>query len=396
MKKIVNLALALGVLSVGSLMADASIKAYKAENLSKITLDAKAWQSVKEQSIIFYPQTTIEMNDIDVVKLNAENKAKKVSIKSLSDGENIAFLLKWQDGTKSVQEGDSSTAYGDGFAVQFPTTLDKLPYLGMGSEGRGVVVHLQKATGKTYEPNGNQDVFHQVNASNQNVYEADAKKYKDEVAKIGNADYQRVYLAEGFRSMTQIRDASENAMMEMKYDKGFWSGIIVRKLKSENLDLSLGHFPISFAVWDGEKKNRDGMKLLSSWVEVKVEGKGEKSLIALEELSGDAKNGEKVMLENCAACHQYKEVKTAPNFMAPNLSNIGGYSNSSYLLESIVDPNAVVVPGYNTTAHPNFPWYSVGDKGIRSSTMPSFSHLDEKSLTDLVAYLKTLKVEVQK
>jgi len=53
----------------------------------------------------------------------------------------------------------------------------------------------------------------------------------------------------------------------------------------------------------------------------------------------------------------------------------------------------VVVPGYNTTAHPNFPWYTV-EKGVRSSTMPSFSHLDEKSLKDLVAYLKTLKVEV--
>lgn len=366
----------------------------KGANLSKIGLDAKAWEGVKAQNIAFYPQTTIEMNDLDVMKLNAENKAKNVSIKSLSDGENIAFLLKWQDGTKSVQEGYSSTAYGDGFAAQFPTVLDKLPYIGMGSDGRAVVVHLQKATVKTYEPNGNKDVYHQVNSSNQNAFEANLKKYKDEVAQAGSGDYQRVYLSEGFRSMTQLRDSSEESMMEMKYDKGFWTGVIVRKLKSTNVDLSSGNFPVAFALWDGEKKNRDGMKLLSPWVEVKVQNG--KSLATLSETKeGDVKNGEAVMLENCAACHQYKEVKTAPNYMAPNLSNIGGYANESYLIESIIDPSAVVVPGYNTTAHPNFPWYTV-DKGVRSSTMPPFSHLDVKSLKDLVAYLKTLKVEVSK
>ena len=392
MRTLKTIILSLGM--VGSLMASEALLVGKGVNLAKIGLDAKAWEGAKAQNIAFYPQTTIEMNDADVMKLNAENKAKNVSIKSLSDGENIAFLLKWQDGTKSVQEGYSSTAYGDGFAVQFPTALDKLPYIGMGSDGRAVVVHLQKATGKTYEPNGNKDVYHQVNSSNQNAFEANLKKYKEEVAQAGSGDYQRVYLSEGFRSMTQLRDSSEESMMEMKYDKGFWTGVIVRKLKSTNVDLSSGNFPVAFALWDGEKKNRDGMKLLSPWVEVKVQNG--KSLATLSETKeGDVKNGEAVMLENCAACHQYKEVKTAPNYMAPNLSNIGGYANESYLIESIIDPSAVVVPGYNTAAHPNFPWYTV-DKGVRSSTMPPFSHLDAKSLKDLVAYLKTLKVEVSK
>lgn len=375
-------------------MAGEALMVSKGVNLAKIGLDAKAWESAKAQTIAFYPQSTIEMNDADVMKLNADNKAKNVSIKTLSDGENIAFLLKWQDGTKSVQEGYSSTAYGDGFAVQLPTVLDKLPYIGMGSEGRAVVVHLQKATGKTYEPNGNKDVYHQVGSSNQNAFEANLKKYKDEVAQAGSSDYQRVYLSEGFRSMTQIRDNSEESMMEMKYDKGFWTGVIVRKLKSTNVDLSSGNFPVAFAIWDGEKKNRDGMKLLSPWVEVKVQN-GKNLAILAETKEGDVKNGETVMMENCAACHQYKEVKNAPNYMAPNLSNIGGYANESYLIESIIDPSAVVVPGYNTTAHPNFPWYTV-DKEVRSSTMPPFSHLDAKSLKDVVAYLKTLKVEVSK
>lgn len=395
MKKRVILALTCSLFGLSSAMAESIVASKVSDDLSKINLNSKVWQGVKEQSFIAYPQTTIEMIDADIMKLNANNKAKKIRVKALSDGENIAFLLTWKDGSKSVQEGYSSTAYGDGFAVQFPIKLDSLPYIGMGSEGRPVIVHLQKATGKTYEPNGNKDVYHQVNASNQNAFEKDLQTYKGDVSALGNGDYQRAFISEGFRSMTQIKNNSEDAMMQMSYSKGMWSGIIVRKLQSANLDLSKGTFPVAFAFWDGDKKNRDGAKVLSSWLGVSVQGSNVK-LSYLDEMNGgDAINGAQVMLDNCSSCHQYKEVKNAPNFMAPNLSNIGGYSNASYLVESIINPSAVVVPGYNVNAHPSYPWYSVDDKGVRTSMMPPYDSLDKKSLADLVAYLKTLKAEVE-
>lgn len=391
MKTWKSLTLSLALLGASSVMAQSLEVLHVKEDISKIGLNSALWQKAKAGTVEAYPQTTIEMNDAKLMHENANNKAKKVRVKTIQNGEYVAFLVQWKDATKSIQEGYASDVYGDGFAVQLPTTLDKLPYIGMGSDGRAVIVHLQKATGKTYEPNNNQDVYHQLNSSNQNAFAGDLATYKANVGAQGNGDYQKVFIAEGFRSTTQIRDTSEASRMEMRYENGTWNGLLVRKLKSEHLDLSKGSFPVAFAFWDGSKKNRDGSKLLTSWV-----GVGAQKLISLDELSGgDIKNGETIMLENCAACHQYKTVKNAPNYMAPELSNIGGYSNASYLLESIVDPSAVVVPGYNTTAHPNFPWYSV-DKGVRSSTMPPFSHLDEKSLKDLVAYLKTLKAEVEK
>ena len=391
MKTWKSLTLSLARLGASSVMAQSLEVLHVKEDISKVGFSSALWQKAKAGSVEAYPQTTIEMNDAKLMAENANNKAKKISVKILQNGEYVAFLVQWKDATKNIQEGYASDVYGDGFAVQFPTVLDKLPYVGMGSEGRAVIVHLQKATGKTYEPNNAKDVYHQLNSSNQNAFAGDLVKYKAEVDAQGNGDYQRVFIAEGFRSTTQIRDNSEPSVMEMKYENGGWSGLLVRKLKSEHLDLSKGSFPVAFAFWDGGKKNRDGAKLLTSWV-----GVGAQKLVSLDELSGgDVANGEKIMMENCSACHQYKVVKNAPNYMAPELSNIGGYANASYLLESIVEPSAVVVPGYNTTAHPNFPWYTV-DKGVRSSTMPPFGHLDEKSLKDLVAYLKTLKVEVEK
>ena len=391
MKTWKSLTLSLALLGASSVMAQSLEVLHVKEDISKVGFNSALWQKAKAGTVEAYPQTTIEMNDAKLMHENANNKAKKVRVKTIQNGEYVAFLVQWKDTTKSIQEGYTSDVYGDGFAVQLPTTLDKLPYIGMGSDGRAVIVHLQKATGKTYEPNNNQDVFHQLNSSNQNAFAGDLTTYKANVGAQGNGDYQKVFIAEGFRSTTQIRDTSEASRMEMRYENGTWNGLLVRKLKSEHLDLSKGSFPVAFAFWDGSKKNRDASKLLTSWV-----GVGAQKLISLDELSGgDIKNGETIMMENCAACHQYKTVKNAPNYMAPELSNIGGYSNASYLLESIVAPSAVVVPGYNTTAHPNFPWYSV-DKGVRSSTMPPFSHLDEKSLKDLVAYLKTLKAEVEK
>lgn len=394
MKKIAIIALAWSVLGLSSVMAESMVVSKVSDDLSKVNLNSKVWQGVKEYYFIAYPQTAIEVIDADVMKLNAENKAKKIMVKALSDGKNIAFLLKWKDASNSVQKGYSSTAFGDGFAVQLPVNLDSLPYIGMGSAGRPVIVHLQKATGITYEPNGNGDVYHQVNSGNQNAYGKDLKAYTEDVAKLGNGNYQRSFISEGFRSLTQIRDGSEDAKMQMHYAKGVWTGIIVRKLKSANLDLTKGVFPIAFAFWDGDKKNRDGAKVLSQWLEVREKGSAAKLAYLDEMAQGDAKHGEQVMLENCASCHQYKEVKNAPTFMAPNLSNIGGYSNASYLVESIINPSAVVVPGYNTQAHPSYPWYTVDDKGVRTSMMPPFDGLDQKSLEDVVAFLKTLKAEV--
>ena len=169
-----------------------------------------------------------------------------------------------------------------------------------------------------------------------------------------------------------------------------------RELKDEYLNLDSA-FPVAFAVWDGGKNNRDGLKLLSGWNSVTLSEKdgGEKLVSALnDKVEGDVANGKSQYEMNCAACHLTKDIQMTIPFMAPELSNIGGYASAGYIKESIIDPSAVVVPGYNRNAHKNSPWYNVID-GKRISTMPSFSWLDEKSLTDIVAYVKTLKAEVK-
>jgi mono/diheme cytochrome c family protein len=390
MKKLLLSGAVAGLLA--SSLSSANIEATKTEHsLAEISTMSPLWKSAKVVEVGLFPQTTIKMNDKKANELNADNKSKVAKVQALYNDKEIAFLVRWKDNTLSIQKGYRTTSYGDGFAVQFATDFsnpEKLPYIGMGSEGREVFVHLQKAAPNTFEPNGKGNVELQVGRKNSPYFNEDLKKFDEAVKNEGVVDYERNFVSAGFRSMTQVREGVEsnmNMIYNMKRD--CWKGSLSRELKDEYLDLNAPAIPVAFAVWDGGKNNRDGLKLLSGWNSVTLSAGGEKLVSALnDEVKGDVANGKAQYDMNCAACHDVP-------FMAPSLANIGGYASAGYLKESITEPSAVVVPGYNRNAHKNTPWYNIDENGNRVSTMPSFSWMDEKSQTDLIAYLKTLKKE---
>ena len=386
-------------LVASSVMASNAVLAHKTDrDVTKLAPTSKAWSYVKATTIYLYPQTTIRFNDKRANELNENPHAKEARVKAIYNGRSIAFLLEWPDGTKSIQKGCKSDVYGDGFAVQLPVNYkdaSKLPYIGMGSDGRPVVIHLQKAAQPIYEPNGNGDVGMQQGTLNKNKFDKEVEKFNKEVSILAVTDYQRSFISEGFRSMTEIKDGSEKFSADMAYGNNGWKGKVARPLKDDYLKLN-GAFPVAFATWDGERLQRDGLKYLSNWIPVKLIGQngGGKLVEDLTKpVKGDVENGKNLVQQNgCTGCH-YIPGLSQPSAMAPGLANIGGYSTAAYLKESIVEPNAVVVPGYNRNAHPNTPWYNVVD-GKRVSTMPPYP-LDDKSLNDMVAYLKTLKAEVK-
>lgn len=357
---------------------------------------------MKFTDVVVYPQTTIKMNDKNAVAKNKANKARKVKVAALYDGKNVAIITKWSDKTKSIQKGYKSDVYPDGFAVQFATAFDdpnKLPYIGMGSKDRAVQIFLKKAVERYYEPNGKHDVGMQQADHSKNKFGKELEIYHKNVENIGSTDYTKAFIAEGFRSTTEIKDGSAKTNTDMKYmaKKSGWGGLVVRPVSDEYANLDKGAFPVAVAIWDGEELQRDGLKRLSGWVSVKLPTKGGEALVdALnQKVTGDVAKGKEVADTNCAACHQYGDTPMAPDFMAPNLSNIGGQATAGYIRESIVEPNAVVVPGYNRNQHPNMQWYMADEKGNRTSTMPAFDWLDKESQDNLIAYMQTLKAEVE-
>lgn len=407
--------LATTVLTLSAYATTPVIKALKVNGEVK-SVDTKSslWEEATETEVALYPQTTIKLNDKNANELNKNNSAKLASVKAITNGENIAFKIVWKDDTKSVQTGNASkhNSFADGFAVQFPskyTSPSKLPYIGMGSKDRPVVVYLQKAVTKHYEPNGNGEVTTQVNRGNKNAYNSKIDKtletFDKKVMELAVKDYQRAFVSEGFRSMTQIKDNSTSFNATMSYEENTfssneWQGTISRALKDEYLNISSKPFPVAFAVWDGAKMGRDGLKNLSTWVTVELDDN--KTSMAYNKAydknleKANIKKGEELTQMNCASCHNYGNTNNAASpYMAPNLSNIGGYSTTAYLKESIIDPNAVIVPGYNRNAHKNFAWYFDDGQGGRMSAMPPFSHLKENEVNNIVAYLKTLKAKAE-
>ena len=402
MKKLLTTILSLGLAASAALAADPTITALKvSEPLDTIKADSAVWSKAKFETVTLYPQTAIYMNDKNANSLpeNVNPKAKKAQVAALYDGKNIALLVKWADGTKNIQGIKCTDTYSDGFAVQFAgisKVPQVLPYIGMGSEGRPVVVHLQKATKKVYEPNGNKDVAHQINRQQTGVFEKELAEFDAKAESLANTDYERVFVGEGYRSLTEIKDGSVKSNAAMTYAENGWSGTLSRPLKDAYVNLN-GTVPVSIAVWDGAKMGRNGIKNLSPWIAINLEGQKSNAAM-LAELSTDskgnaAKGKEAAAANGCNGCHQIETVDPT-SFLAPSLKYVGGYSSVAYLRESIVKPSAVVVPGYNRNAHANTPWYNI-EKGKRVSTMTDYGFLDKDTVENIVAYLKSLKAEVE-
>lgn len=371
-------------------------------SVGQIGMDDAIWDKVKGVNIALYPQTTVRMSDKKANALNAENKGKLLKVAAIYNNDAIAFKVKWADETQNIQSGIKSDDYPDGFALQIATKFDdpkKLPYIGMGSKDRPVLVYLQKAVKVYYEPNGNRDISLQINRSNTHAFDENLTGFDKKVSDAGFYDYQKVFLSEGFKSIAEIKDDNEKFSMEMEYNATGWTGLLAKPLQSEIIDLNLtGAFPVAFALWDGEKMDRGGLKNISAWTAVRLEGKkgGRKLIAALTaKPKGDAKAGKANVEAKCVSCHTLNAKEAATLYMAPDLSNVGGYSTIAYLAESIRDPSAVIVPGYNRNAHKNFVWYTMDENGTRVSTMPTMV-IDTRDINNTVAYLSTLKAKVKK
>lgn len=389
MNKTVKL-LTLTALTGISLAAADFITATKADKL-----DAS---KVKLESVTLYPQTTIGNNDKEATEKMKGLKALPAQAGAVFNDKEVLVVIKYKDATNSKQSQKSSKLFGDGVAVQFPSACneaDKLPYIGMGSEGRQVTVLLQKNTEGVYPVSEKADVTTQQVRQNLNLFGEDLKK-KEAAQKALAGKYAKVFVSEGFRSMTEAKDA-KGYEMSMTYKSGEWTAVFKKPLNDE-YSKACDVLPMAIAVWDGAKDGRNGNKWLSGWTPIKMKdtAKAKADIATITAKSkGNVANGKKLATDNCAACHTMGDIKAPMAYMAPDLSNIGGYATAGYLKESIVTPSAVVVPGYNKNAHPSGVWYSADDKGTRTSTMPGFDFLKPSEIDDLIAFLQTLKAGVK-
>lgn len=301
-----------------------------------------AWLSVAPVTVPVYPQ-------IGVPPASAPTGVSAVKLRAQYSAKTIALHLEWPD-DKPAKEGGVGR-FADAAAVQWPRRYgagELLPYVGMGHAGAPVALWFWRADGTV-----------------------------------------QTLAAEGFGTLTIQPPEGLEARGEWK--DGIWRVVFARALAAtgeHSLSLAptqLGMLPLSVAVWNGEATERDGLKRLSSWQLLRFENGRDDAKYAKQlggaVAGGDAGRGKRLMSEKgCAACHAFPDNPGQPR-IGPDLTYAGGIHDAAYLLESLVEPSRVVVPGKG---------YSAEQAGKRASIMPPFAGT-EAERRDIVSYLRSLK-----
>ena len=373
------------------------LRAHKVEGDLPIVPDDKLWSAASEHTVPLVSQTAVAPS-------SAELKRSEISVRALYNKSELALLMVLKD---STEDSDVSRAAGfsDAVAVGFPTSYGDdipLPYIGMGNAGRPVNIWQWKAAWQSDIENG----FRGVNEAYPNrvpregpISYAAGEEAGSPLSQTSRSSSVENLVAEGFGTLTSTR--SEGLQGNGVYKDGTWHVVMKRPLKPKGVGTRIATdgalLPITFAVWDGSGSERNGMKGLTRWrfmafgdEAVKVDS----IQSASEFLSGtDPEKGKTLVVGlGCPSCHTLPGQARGGN-VGPDLSHAGAIHRPDYLFESIIKPNAIIVPA---------PGYFDPITGL--STMPSFYNMrvdeddpesplivSEKDFRDMTAYLWSLQ-----
>lgn len=166
-----------------------------------------------------------------------------ISVRALYNNTDIAFLLEWDDRTKSLPgDADAEKLSESGLAedririqlpVEIPEGMER-PYFYMGNRGHTVNL-LEWTSGTAEEPAG---------------------------TLMANSEGPAAVLS---------RPASEAALTAAgAYENGTWHVVMTRRLTTSFADLDLQfeegrYIPIAFAAWDGSNSENGSRHTLTSW-----------------------------------------------------------------------------------------------------------------------------------
>lgn len=214
---------------------------------------------------------------------------KEVTVKSVNNGKEIAFLLIWEDRTED--RFHLINKFSDAVAVQIPYTPSSEVPITMGDRRHRVLILHWAAFRQENIENGYADVskIHPNYAYDWYPHAKPPYRYPEDwnnqyaLAYIGG---EKVYrkntfktpvrevVAEGYGSSTW-KDV-QTAQGKGVYKNGKWYVVIKRRFhveNSSNPDWGPGKTTyVTFAVWDGSSGDRGARKVLSyQWIKLKIE-----------------------------------------------------------------------------------------------------------------------------
>lgn len=212
------------------------VKADKIQDTVPDSPEDQRWLQTEPSSFFLVPQIIAKQRFF-------KPSNDTITVRALYDDTDIAFLLEWDDRTKSLPGNEKAEKIADpsiaedAVAVQLPVSIPdgtQKPYFGMGDAAHPVNIWHWKS-GTTEKP--------------ESITLANSKGFKD----------------------IEQRDAKTIALnAKSQYNKGTWRVVIKRPLNTDgtgqDIQFSEGHFiPIAFAAWDGSNSEKGSKHTMTTW-----------------------------------------------------------------------------------------------------------------------------------
>ena len=190
-----------------------------------------------------------------------EPTVRAVTVRSIHNGTEIAFLLEWQDNTKNDRLTPGT--FRDGVAIGLPLG-DAPAFFCMGQLDHYINIWHWKADWQS-------DIDRRA-ARTSEKKEGGVRTFEVIPRRISSVED---LIGGGFSTLT-TKDKQGRVQGQGLWKDGLWRVVMRRPLVSEEQEDEAKLVPgrvqtISFAVWNGENKERNGQKAVSPWFQLSID-----------------------------------------------------------------------------------------------------------------------------
>ncbi len=194
-----------------------------------------------------------------------EPSVRALSIRSIHNGKEMAFLMEWQDAT--VNESLTPGVFRDGAAVALPVG-DAPAFFCMGQLDHYVNIWHWKADWQS-------DVDRRAARAKESRRKRKGPRRFEVIPRRPSSVEDLI--GGGFSTLTS-KQRQGRIKGQAEWKRGLWRVVMKRPLTVEGDDLENeaklipGRLQaVAFAVWNGENKERNGQKAVASWMQLQID-----------------------------------------------------------------------------------------------------------------------------
>jgi hypothetical protein len=222
-----------------------------------VTPEDKAWQDIP-------PMTLPLSGQIITRPVWPEPTARALTVRAVHNGTDIAFLLEWQDNTRNDRLTPGT--FRDGVALGLPLG-DAPAFFCMGQLDHYINIWHWKADWQS-------DIDRRAARTGERDKGRSSEPRRFEVIPRRASSVEDL-IGGGFSTLT-TKEKQGRVQGKATWKDGTWHVVMRRPLSSEEQEneakLAPGRIQtVSFAVWNGENKERNGQKAIAPWFQLSLD-----------------------------------------------------------------------------------------------------------------------------